>query len=159
MSILARVRQLADLWRRRQLTICRREYEYRHYLKEMWEPSSQAPLAPDVLEEPARQTAHDDTAFSRRPPPPLDWKIAFTATFSKAISTVDRSMQGRVLLALAELSSDPATARGDTVKPLVGDKRGLWRYRLGDYRLVYEPDANDRMVVLMDFAPRGGVYE
>jgi mRNA interferase RelE/StbE len=92
-------------------------------------------------------------------PPPLDWKVAFTADFSKAISSADRSMQGRILLAIAELSSDPITRRGDTVKPLVGDKHGVWRYRLGDYRLLYEPVARDRMVVLLDFAARGTVYD
>ena len=68
-------------------------------------------------------------------------------------------MQGRILLALAEIAARPMASRGDTIKPLRQELQGHWRYRLGDYRLVYEPLPEEQLVVLVDFAPRGRVYE
>ncbi len=90
---------------------------------------------------------------------PTQWSIAFTPSFKKSVSGADRSTQGRVLTALYELSESPTTPHGDTVKPLSGKLKGLWRYRVGDFRLVYEPRQAARTVVVLGFAPRGSVYE
>ena len=87
------------------------------------------------------------------------WALSLTSDFRKAVACVDKKMQGRVLEALSELSVNPNTAIGDTVRPLVGDRKGLWRYRLGDFRLIYEPLTKIHVVKLVDFAPRGQVYE
>lgn len=114
---------------------------------------------PSLRLEEERLPYPSDVRFSLEEHAKLEWKIAFTAQFTKAISGADRSMQGRILLALAEIANVPHTPKGDTIKPLSGRLRGLWRYRLGDYRLVYEPEEAKRLVVLLDFAPRGGAYE
>jgi mRNA-degrading endonuclease RelE of RelBE toxin-antitoxin system len=42
--------------------------------------------------------------------------------------------------------------------PLDANLKGCWRYRIGDWRLVYRPDPRERTVVLLDFAPRDGIY-
>lgn len=86
------------------------------------------------------------------------WNICLTARFSKSASRLDKKLQGRILAALLELGDAPDTPIGDTIKPLDGDRRGEWRYRIGDYRLIYRPDRNRREVLLLDVAPRGGVY-
>jgi mRNA interferase RelE/StbE len=146
MSLFTRFRAWIIRRQRTPLAICDSKYAYQHHLECIWTPEKSISYAPPATS-------------SYAPPPRLDWKTAFTEAFSKAISGVDRTMQGRILVAIAELSSDPATRRGDTVKPLVGDKHGLWRYRLGGYRLLYEPQVTGRMVVLVDFAPRASVYK
>lgn len=87
------------------------------------------------------------------------WTIAMTSGFRKAISNVDKRLQGRVLEAISDLCAEPMQSRGDTVRPLGGERKGRWRYRVGDWRLVYQPDAKSRVVFLADFAPRGGVYD
>jgi mRNA interferase RelE/StbE len=158
-SVLALLRSWLRNRRRGSLSVCHHEHEYRQYLKGLWEQAKEVSAVPEVSEGNERQSLDTGVRLSHKRPSPLAWKIAFTAAFSKAIVAADRSMQGRVLLALAELACDPATPRGDTVKPLAGAKQGLWRYRLGDFRLVYEPQSADQMVVLLDFAARGGVYE
>ena len=101
----------------------------------------------------------DGISFSLDIPDPTAWSIAFTPTFRKSVASVDKKLQGRVLTALSELSEAPITLHGDTIKPLVGELKGLWRYRVGDYRLVYEAKADTHTVVLLEFAARGGVYE
>ena len=87
------------------------------------------------------------------------WSIAFTPTFRKSVASVDKKLQGRVLVAIAELSESPVKAQGDTIKPLVGNLKGTWRYRMGAYRLFYRPLVEGHMVVLLEFSARGGAYD
>ncbi len=86
------------------------------------------------------------------------WTIEFTPSFSKSLKYVDTKNKGRILTAVSELSYHAATAKGDTIKPLSGDKEGMWRYRIGDYRLVYLPQDPPKCVKLLDFSSRGSVY-
>ena len=134
------------------------EYEFRVALRTLWgaEPDEPTSQVPDAL---SYSLDISDVHFSLADPEPLPWSIAFTPTFRKAIATADRKLQGRVLSALTELSETPTTVHGDTRKPLSGELKGLWRYRFGDYRLVYEPREANRIVVLVDFGSRGTVYE
>jgi len=53
----------------------------------------------------------------------------------------------------------PMTPTGNTIKPLEGDKKGFWRYREGDYRIVYLPDKSNLKVVFFDFNSRGEIYK
>jgi mRNA interferase RelE/StbE len=86
------------------------------------------------------------------------WSIAFTATFKKAVAGVDKKTQGRIMTAISDLSEDPLGTRGDTIAPLRAVFKGLWRYRIGDYRIIYEPRKTEQQVLLIDFAARGGAY-
>ena len=86
------------------------------------------------------------------------WLIAMSNDFMKAIQNIDRKLQGRILEALAEISKNPTTVMGDTIKPLSRELNGLWRYRLGDYRLVYQPLPEMNQILLVNFASRGSVY-
>ena len=127
-------------------------------LKALWSP------APEVLtQQPSAYKTMDDfddvVLFDLDLPSATSWSIAFTPTFRKSVAGVDKKLQGRVLNAITELSESPITAYGDTVKPLVGERKGLWRYRVGDFRLIYEPRQENRMVVLLEFAARGSIYE
>lgn len=85
------------------------------------------------------------------------WFLGMSKEFLNAIEKLDRNIQGRILQAIGYIVGDPLTLKGDTVKPLKGPE-GLWRYRIGDYRLVYHPDINNRRVVLIAFAARGSAY-
>jgi mRNA interferase RelE/StbE len=87
------------------------------------------------------------------------WLIGFAKPFRKAVDSIDRKLQGRILEAVTDIASTPVLVRGDTVKPLGGEMAGYWRYRIGDFRLVYYPDAATRTVTLYDFASRGTIYD
>jgi len=87
------------------------------------------------------------------------WTIAFTPTFQRSIMNIDKTLQGRILLALIEISREPVSIVGDTKKPLTGTLKGLWRYRLGDHRLIYQPDKTSLTVILLQFSPRSSSYE
>lgn len=90
-------------------------------------------------------------------PPP--WFVGYTREFSSEVMHLDRKIQGRILEALMELSREPATPKGDTIKPLTADKKGFWRYRIGDFRLVYKPDRSKATVLAVSFSDRGSAYD
>jgi mRNA-degrading endonuclease RelE of RelBE toxin-antitoxin system len=87
-----------------------------------------------------------------------DWTLGFGSKFRKSIEKIDKNLGGRILEAISELSEAPMTPRGDTIKPLEGNLRGLWRYRIGDRRIVYEPVPDRRRVRLLLFDTRDAVY-
>jgi len=89
---------------------------------------------------------------------PEIWMIGFSPEFKKSIKRVEKKLKGRILDALEWLSRDPVTIQGNTVKPLSGDYSGLWRYRVGNYRLIYKPDGENKRVTLLTFSPRSSAY-
>jgi mRNA-degrading endonuclease RelE of RelBE toxin-antitoxin system len=86
------------------------------------------------------------------------WLIIFSQIFIKTTKKADMKIQGRILKAISKICLSPTTVRGDTVRPLSREKSGLWRYRIGDYRLIYKPDIENNHIVLLSFESRGSVY-
>lgn len=93
---------------------------------------------------------------SRRPP---DWYVGFSHEFLKCISKADGKLRGRILDAIGKISEAPVEAVGDTIKPLTSNLSGLWRYRIGDDRLVYLPDHEEKKITLIFFGARCDVYK
>lgn len=65
----------------------------------------------------------------------MAWNVELTATAEKQLKKLDRKWQGIILDYLEDeiaSLSDPRS-RG---KGLVGDRKGIWRYRVGDYRIL-----------------------
>lgn len=88
-----------------------------------------------------------------------DWLISITSQFYKSLPHIsDKTMEGRILEAIVSISQNPAEPRGDTIKPLQGPFKGMWRYRIGDHRLIYRPNIEKHIVYLLWVAPRGNVY-
>ena len=87
-----------------------------------------------------------------------DWTMLWSPDFEKSVRKLDKNLQGRVLAAMLDVLEQPVTPRGDTVKPLTEDLKGLWRYRVGDYRLVYLPQPKVHKVLFVDVGSRGGIY-
>lgn len=61
----------------------------------------------------------------------------------------------RVVTAIRSLAEDPLP-RG--AAKLMGFDPPAWRMRVGDYRVVYEIDGDELVVVVVNVAPRGEVY-
>jgi len=101
----------------------------------------------------------DSIRFSRAEPEREEWEMLFSAGFKKSVHGLDKNLQGRILSAIMEVLGSPMTPRGDTIKPLTHQMAGMWRYRIGDYRLIYLPKPDIHKIVLVEVAARGGVYE
>ena len=88
-----------------------------------------------------------------------DWTVTFSDEFEGHTSKLDKKLQGRILVAIMEVSKDPMAVKGDTQKPLGEQWKGCWDHRTGDYRLIYFPDSENMTVKLVTFGPRGEVYK
>ena len=44
-------------------------------------------------------------------------------------------------------------------KPLVENRKGQWRYRIGDYRLLAEIDDDKLIIFAIDFGHRSKIYK
>lgn len=44
-------------------------------------------------------------------------------------------------------------------KALVGDKKGLWRYRVGDYRVLCQIQDDELVVLVVDTGHRRSIYD
>ena len=86
------------------------------------------------------------------------WRLIITENFMSSIKKIDMNLRGRILVAITDINLSPTTSQGDTIKPLTADKKGFWRYRIGDYRLIYQPVEKLREILLISFAARGSVY-
>lgn len=85
------------------------------------------------------------------------WTLEYTKTATKALSKLDRPVQRRLVAALeAVIATGEPRARG---KGLSGPLAGLWRYRIGDWRVVVDIQEDRMVVVALDLAHRSTVYE
>ena len=78
------------------------------------------------------------------------WKFTAAKEFQHDLNKHKQQLEG-VIGAIVAICRDPMSKRGNTVKPLVGELQGMWRYRLGDFRLIYEPDTENSVVHCLGF--------
>jgi mRNA interferase RelE/StbE len=79
--------------------------------------------------------------------PNRNWRIEITRTAEKQIQKLNRAAQESIIQFLRERVQASANPR-QWGKPLHGDKGGLWRYRVGDYRLICDIQ-DERITVLV----------
>jgi mRNA interferase RelE/StbE len=65
----------------------------------------------------------------------LAWKIELTASAEKELAKLDKTVARRIIKYLRDRVAIEPRASG---KALRGDHSGLWRYRVGDYRVICE---------------------
>lgn len=86
------------------------------------------------------------------------WILVFPGSFKKSLRKLNSEIKNRAEEAIQALVQDPMSPRGDTIKPLSNNNAGLWRYRIGDYRLVYMPIPDDRHIIFLKVDHRSDAY-
>jgi mRNA interferase RelE/StbE len=87
----------------------------------------------------------------------LAWIVEITRTAEKQIKKLDRKAQQSIITFLRE-RVQPSTNPRQWGKPLHGDKGGLWRYRVGDYRLICDIQDEKITVVVLRVGHRKDIY-
>ena len=77
----------------------------------------------------------------------MAWTIEITRTAEKQITKLHRQAQQAIVGFLRGRVAGADNPR-QWGKPLQGEKRGLWRYRVGDYRLICDIQ-DERIVVIV----------
>jgi mRNA interferase RelE/StbE len=85
------------------------------------------------------------------------WTIEITRGAEKQIKKLDRTAQTSILRFLRERVQPAANPR-QWGKPLHGDKGGLWRYRIGDYRLICDIQDHRITVLVLRVGHRKDIY-
>ena len=83
------------------------------------------------------------------------WKIEITGEAEKELSRIDKLAAKRIIRYLRELVSVDPRSSG---KSLRGDLSGLWRYRVGDYRVICELYDEKVSVLVIRIGHRKDVY-
>ena len=76
----------------------------------------------------------------------MAWTIEITRTAERQIKKIEGAAQKSIVRFLRERLESAENPR-QWGKPLQGDKRGLWRYRIGDYRLIC--DIQDEKITVL----------
>lgn len=88
----------------------------------------------------------------------MAWQIRFTAAAEKSFGKLNPQIQKQILHYLKNrvlLSPGPRTYG----KPLIGDKMGLWRYRVQDYRILCRIEDDALVILIIKLGHRKEVYD
>lgn len=92
-----------------------------------------------------------------KPLPTRSWRIEISRTAEKKITKLNRAAQKSIQSFLRERLM-PAENPRQWGKPLHGEKQGLWRYRVGDYRLICDIQDDRVIVLVLEVGHRKDVY-
>jgi len=84
------------------------------------------------------------------------FEVILTPEAQADIGRLDRSLQTRVLDTLEWMGENAELMRHSALKGR--EWAGCFKYRLGDYRLIYLLDRSVRTLVLLNFGHRRDVY-
>lgn len=85
------------------------------------------------------------------------WTIKLNQASAKALNQLDKQARQRIETFIDNLSTtDNPRSKG---KALQGDLKGLWRYRVGDYRLVCQIKDKELIVWVVGLGHRKRIYD
>lgn len=87
----------------------------------------------------------------------MNWKLKLDKKFIKSLTKIDISNQKKIMQYLENvLESKSPYSKG---KALVENKKGLWRYRINDYRVICSIHHNILEVIALDIGHRKDIYK
>jgi len=84
----------------------------------------------------------------------LPYKSIFTRSFSREFNRLPINTKERILEALEKAAEAPYAGT-----KLRGNLEGLWRWRIGKYRVIYSINEKEKAVVFLDVGLRKTIYE
>jgi len=87
----------------------------------------------------------------------LAWKIEYTETSRNRLRKLDKQVARRIVDYLDTRIAPLANPRS-TGKALTGPMGGLWRFRVGDYRVICEIQDEVLRVLVIEIGNRRDVY-
>lgn len=87
----------------------------------------------------------------------MAWQVRLDSEFEKSLRKLDRQVARRILVkiySLAELDEPQ-----DRCKALSGPLTGLWRLRVGDYRVLLDIRRGEMVIVALDAGHRREIYD
>ncbi|MGC9291121.1 MAG: type II toxin-antitoxin system RelE family toxin [Acidobacteriaceae bacterium] len=87
----------------------------------------------------------------------MAWRVEFTDIAVRTISKLDTDVRKRINTFFRERitkTDDPIAI----AEPLYGEFRGLWRFRIGDYRAICDIQRKQLTVLVLNVGHRREIY-
>ena len=88
----------------------------------------------------------------------MSWRVEFTSGALRQLKKLDPFVR-RMLITWVEKNLEGCADARAHGKSLVGDKSGLWRYRIGDYRLLCRLNDGRLVIEAIKVGHRREVYK
>lgn len=83
------------------------------------------------------------------------YKVSYIDSIESDLKKLDKSIVKKILNRIETyLAKDPQGLG----KPLKGDFQGYWRYRWGDYRVIYKISEKEILIFILRISHRKEVY-
>ncbi len=90
--------------------------------------------------------------------PTLGWTIELSSGAERQLRKLDRSTAKRLVTYLRQLTADASNPRRKG-KALAGPLAGLWRYRVGDHRIICQLQDDRLIVLVVRLGHRSRIYD
>ena len=88
----------------------------------------------------------------------MSWKIEVKPTAEKYYLKLDKKTRKRIKKSLLELEKSENLLSHPKVRALTGKLQGDYRLRMGDWRILFTPDKDAKMLYVFAILPRGDAY-
>lgn len=86
------------------------------------------------------------------------YRITLKTGAAKSLGTLQPKLRARIVAKVRAVATDP-TGRHSQAKALRGKLAGLFRLRIGDWRVIYELDHQREVVRILTVKPREEGYD
>ncbi len=84
----------------------------------------------------------------------MSWRAEWTARARKDLQRLDRRLRDRIVSAVENLAR---TGQGD-VRQLRGKYQGIYRLRVGEWRVLFLRERAELIILVLRVLPRSGAY-
>lgn len=81
------------------------------------------------------------------------YKISLDSSAKKSLRKLDSYSQKKIINKLKKLRENQEMG-----KPLIGNLSGLWRLRIGKYRVIYQIKKFELLILVLDIGHRKTIY-
>ena len=86
----------------------------------------------------------------------MTYKVVYLDQVEKDLEKLDRSIAKKIL---NRIETYLVLHPKELGKPLKGEFEGYWRYRWGDYRVIYKISDREILILILRISHRKDVYE
>lgn len=84
------------------------------------------------------------------------YKVRLSDDAKRAYEKADRPLAKKLAKCFEQLEAEPR--KHPNIKALTGPFKGLWRYRIGDHRVIYRIEDKALIVIVLIITHRGQAY-
>jgi mRNA interferase RelE/StbE len=86
------------------------------------------------------------------------WSAELSKSAFKHLKKLNKKTANRILEALEKLENAENPLFHKDVRPLIGELRGFYRLRVGEYRIIFELDRKHKRIGIHLILSRGNAY-